>query len=69
MLAGDPFHEATSFGLGLTIENFLSARQSTRPWLLKNRFRRARLSGKIKVFAGMLRPWLKTPDAMLGHAA
>jgi hypothetical protein len=50
-------------------ERFSSARESTRPQLLKNRLRRASLSGKMEVYNGMLRPWLEKPDAMLGHAA
>ena len=37
--------------------------------LLKNRLRRASLSGKTEVYEGMLRPWLEKPDAMLGHTA
>ena len=52
------------------IENFSSARQSTKLRLLKNRLRRASLSGKMEVYKGMLpRPWLEKPDAMLRHAA
>ncbi|PNE11416.1 MAG: hypothetical protein CR217_09035 [Beijerinckiaceae bacterium] len=64
-----PIRRAKWRGNEAPIENFSSARQSTRLRLLKNRLRRASLSGKMEVYKGMLRPWLEKPDAMLGHAA
>ena len=64
-----PIRRAEWRGNEAPIENFSSARQSTRLRLLKNRLRRASLSGKMEMYKGMLRPWLEKPDAMLGHAA